>query len=260
MDSGRGAPRGVAIDIESLVVRLGGRDVLDGIALRVASGSCLAVLGPSGCGKSTLLRVLAGLVAPSAGGVSIDGKRVGPDDIVGLRRLMGYVIQEGGLFPHLTVRDNVRIAARFAGWTDERAAARTRELCELTRLPMHLLDRYPGELSGGQRQRVGLARALFLSPRLMLLDEPFGALDPVVRSELQDEVRRILRGGETTTVVVTHDVAEAGLLGDRIALLQEGRVAQEGTLRDLVEAPASDFVRTFVAAHRSVRDLLEAAP
>ena len=170
---------------------------------------------------------------------------------------MGYVIQEGGLFPHLTVRSNVVLAARFAGWTPDRTSARVLELCELTRLPLHLLDRYPGELSGGQRQRVCLARALFLSPRLMLLDEPFGALDPVVRSELQDEVRSLLAGGATSTVVVTHDVAEAGLLGDRIALLSAGRVEQLGTLRELAQEPASDFVRAFVGAHRSVRDLLE---
>ncbi len=172
---------------------------------------------------------------------------------------MGYVIQEGGLFPHLAVRANMQLAGRFAGWSPQKTAARVIELCELTRLPLHLLDRFPGELSGGQRQRVCLARALFLSPRLMLLDEPFGALDPVVRSELQDEVGSLLAAGATTTVVVTHDVAEAGLLGDRIAILRDGRIEQLGTLRELVETPASDFVRTFVAAHRSVRDLLDEA-
>jgi len=250
----------MAIRVRGLTVSLGGRDVLCGVDLDVAPSSCLAVLGPSGCGKSTLLRVLAGLVTPIRGALQLGDVELGPDTIGALRRRLGYVIQEGGLFPHLTARANVSLAARLAGWSPDRIASRLRELCDLCRLAEPLLDRYPVELSGGQRQRVGLARALFLAPELILLDEPFGALDPVVRAELQDELRDLLATGATTTVLVTHDVAEAGLLGDRIALLREGKVEQMGTLRDLVEAPANDFVRTFVAAHRSVRDLLEGKP
>jgi osmoprotectant transport system ATP-binding protein len=240
-------------------VRLAGREVLRDVRLDVSPGTCLAVLGPSGCGKSTLLRVVAGLVVPTSGEVIIDHAALTPASAPALRRRMGYVIQEGGLFPHLTARQNVTLAARFAGWTPERTRARVTDLCALCRLPETLLDRYPTELSGGQRQRVALARALLLEPGLLLLDEPFGALDPVVRAALQDELREVLRGGSTTAVLVTHDVAEAGWIGDRLLLLRDGRIEQEGALRDLVDAPATDFVREFVAAQRGVRDALERA-
>ena len=213
--------------------------------------STTVLIGPSGCGKSTLLRLAMGLIEPDAGEVRLGGERLTRANALALRRRMGYVIQEGGLFPHLTALGNVTLMARQLGWDEDRLARRVDELSELARLPIEWLDRYPAELSGGQRQRVGLMRALALDPEVLLLDEPLGALDPMVRSGLQEDLRAVFRARRKTVVLVTHDLAEALYFADRVVLLREGRVVQQGSPRELVDRPKDDFVRAFVSAQRS---------
>jgi len=210
------------------------------------------LIGPSGCGKSTILRLMIGLITPDAGDVRFDGMRVESASVQGLRRRMGYVIQEGGLFPHLTAAENAALMARHLGWEDGRVSARIDELRELVRLPAGVLVRYPAELSGGQRQRVGLMRALMLDPDVLLLDEPLGALDPMVRADLQEDLREVFRARKKTVVLVTHDMGEAAYLGDRVVLMREGRIVQSGTARELFESPAEDFVSEFVRAQRRI--------
>ncbi len=209
------------------------------------------LIGPSGCGKSTLLKLINGLLVPDAGEVRFDGTRLTPQNAQGLRRRMGYVIQEGGLFPHLTARDNVELLARHIGIASAQRAARIAELCELAHFEVDLLGRYPRELSGGQRQRVALMRALMLDPEVLLLDEPLGALDPMIRAGLQEDLRSVFRACAKTVVLVTHDVGEAAFFADRVVLLRDGRVVQEGAPRELVERPAEPFVEAFVRAQRT---------
>jgi osmoprotectant transport system ATP-binding protein len=220
---------------------------LDGVDLTFPSGLTTALLGPSGCGKSTVLRLLIALCAPDAGAVRIDGQPPPTRGIESLRRRIGYVIQNGGLFPHLSAADNVTLMARHLGWQPARIAARLDELRALSRLPADALNRHPAQLSGGQAQRVALMRALFLDPEVLLLDEPLGALDPLVRAELRDDLRAIFRRLGKTVVVVTHDVGEAAVLADQIVLMRDGRVVQQGPLSALETAPAEPFVTAFLA-------------
>jgi osmoprotectant transport system ATP-binding protein len=224
--------------------------VLDGVTVEVDRGARVALIGPSGCGKSTALRVLLGLVTPDAGVVAIDGVPVTPRAAPALRRRVGYVIQDGGLFPHLTARGNVALLPRHLGWTSARIADRTAELSELVRLADGALDRHPVELSGGQRQRVALMRALVLDPEVLLLDEPLGALDPIVRAELQDDLVDLFGRLGKTVVLVSHDLAEAALVADELVLLRDGRVVQRGGIGDLIASPADPFVARFVRAQR----------
>ncbi len=210
------------------------------------------LIGPSGCGKSTLLRLIIHLLEPDAGHVELNGATVSPNNIAELRQRIGYVIQDGGLFPHLTARANVLLMARHLGKPEPEVSQRLEELCALTQFPRDALARYPGELSGGQRQRVSLMRALALAPELLLLDEPLGALDPLVRAALQKDLREIFQRLKQTAILVTHDLAEAAYLGDRLVLMNEGRVVQEGTLADLRERPANAFVTDFINAQRSL--------
>jgi osmoprotectant transport system ATP-binding protein len=228
----------------------GDHRVLDGVTLEVARGARVALIGPSGCGKSTALRVLLGLVRPDRGEVAIDGVAVTASSAPALRRAVGYVIQEGGLFPHLTARGNVALMPRHLGWDRPRIAARVAELAELVRLPDGALDRYPAQLSGGQRQRVALMRALALDPQALLLDEPLGALDPIVRAELQDDLRELFARLGKTVLLVSHDLAEAALLADELVLLRDGAVIQRGPVGALVGSPADPFVARFVRAQR----------
>jgi len=221
------------------------------VTLDFAAGETTALIGPSGCGKSTLLRLLIGLLAPDAGSVSFDGNALTPAFVPTFRRRVGYVIQSGGLFPHLTARANVTLMAEHLGWAEAVRRARLAELAELTRFPDSALERYPGELSGGQNQRVALMRALMLDPEALLLDEPLGALDPMIRFDLQTDLARIFRALGKTVVLVTHDLAEAGALGNRVVLMRDGGIAQVGTLADLVERPADDFVRRFTRAQHA---------
>ncbi len=220
--------------------------------LRIESGRTTVFIGPSGCGKSTLLRMLIGLIRPTSGEILFDTRPLAPADLISLRRRMGYVIQEGGLFPHLTAAENVVIMARHLKMEGQSLDRRLRELCELTAFPEGALHQFPNELSGGQRQRVSLMRALMLRPEVLLLDEPLAALDPMVRAALQDDLKRIIAEVGQTAILVTHDMAEAAYLGDVIILLREGRVVQTGTLDDLRLRPASAFVGEFLRAQRSL--------
>ncbi len=222
--------------------------------LQVPPGRTTVLLGPSGCGKSTLLRLMIGLLRPDSGTVLFDGRPLTADNALEVRRRIGYVIQDGGLFPHLTARGNVTLMARYLGRDRTASDKRLADLAELTRFPADGLERYPAQLSGGQRQRVALMRALMLDPDVLLLDEPLGALDPLIRSDLQGDLKGIFRALGKTVVLVTHDLGEAGFLGDLIVLLRDGRVVQRGSLADLVRAPADPFVTRFVNAQRSPLD------
>ena len=220
--------------------------------LSVERGSTTVLIGPSGCGKSTLLRLIIRLIEPDSGAIEFNGEPVTSDIIGKLRRRIGYVIQEGGLFPHLTARANVLLMARHIGKSEDEMQNRLVELCELTRFSVNLLSRYPVELSGGQRQRVGLMRALMLSPELLLLDEPLGALDPLVRAALQKDLKEIFARLQQTALFVTHDLAEAVYFGDEIVLMNDGRVVQKGSVVDLRERPADPFVSEFINAQRGI--------
>jgi osmoprotectant transport system ATP-binding protein len=227
-----------------------GKPALGPLTLEVPAGRTTALIGPSGCGKSTLLRLLIGLVTPDAGEVTFDDTPVTPATARTVRLRVGYVIQDGGLFPHLTARGNVTLMARHLGRDRAATAARVTELAALTHFPADALDRHPHQLSGGQRQRVGLMRALLLDPDALLLDEPLGALDPLVRADLQTELRDIFRRLNKTVVLVTHDLGEAAYFADRVVLLKDGRIVQEGSPADLWHRPADGFVSRFVQAQR----------
>ena len=220
--------------------------------LSIERGKTTVLIGPSGCGKSTLLRLIIGLIEPDSGSIEFDGATVTADNIAALRRRIGYVIQEGGLFPHLSARANVVLMARHVGKSQEEMHRRLWELCELTRFSDKLLPRYPVELSGGQRQRVSLMRALMLSPQLLLLDEPLGALDPLVRAALQKDLKEIFARLQQTVLFVTHDLAEAVYFGDEIVLMNEGRIVQRGSVTDLRKKPAEPFVLEFINAQRAL--------
>ena len=240
----------IAFAIEHASKRYGALLALDDVSLAFAAGSTTALIGSSGSGKSTALRLLLGLEWPERGGVRIDGELLQPAQVLPLRRRVGYVIQEGGLFPHLTALGNLALLPRQLGWSVARIRQRAEELAALTHLPPDALARYPAELSGGQRQRVALMRALMADPAALLLDEPLGALDPIVRHELQDELRRIFEQLGKTVIVVTHDLAEAAWFAQRLVLLHQGVVVQDGRYEDLRDRPANAFVQRFVAAQR----------
>ena len=239
-----------AIEVEGLEKRYDGTLAVDIPSLRVEARTTLALIGPSGCGKSTLLRLVIGLLRPDRGAVRIGGTTMEPTTRRALRLRTGYVVQEGGLFPHLTAGANAAIVARDLGWPRTRIEPRIAELAELTRLTQPMLRRYPAELSGGQRQRVALMRALMLDPELLLLDEPLAALDPMIRSGLQEELKALFEKLQKTVLFVTHDIAEAAFLGGEIALMREGRIVQRGTIEDLTRRPAEPFVTEFIRAQR----------
>jgi osmoprotectant transport system ATP-binding protein len=240
------------IELESVSKKFGSTIALHETNLRIEAGKTTVLIGASGCGKSTILRLIVGLLEPTTGTVKIEGQRVSADNLLALRRRIGYVIQEGGLFAHLTAAQNVLLMAKHLKLPAQQMETRLRELSELTHLPENALSRYPVELSGGQRQRVSLMRALMLQPSVLLLDEPLGALDPMVRASLQEELKEIFQRLQQTTVMVTHDMAEAGFFANLIVLLNEGRVAQSGTLDDLRNRPASKFVSDFLHAQRGL--------
>jgi osmoprotectant transport system ATP-binding protein len=220
--------------------------------LHIPARRTTVLIGPSGCGKSTLLRLMNGLIAPDTGRITFDGEDVTAATAPSLRRRMGYVIQQGGLFPHLTTRQNITLMARHTGWTAADIETRLQSLTDLTRFPQDALARYPAELSGGQRQRVSLMRALMLDPDALLLDEPLGALDPMVRYELQTELAEIFRTLGKTVVLVTHDLFEAAHFSKDIVLLRDGAVEQRTSMQMLLAEPASPFVEKFVGAQRGL--------
>jgi osmoprotectant transport system ATP-binding protein len=241
-------------ELQDVSKRFGTTQALHPLSLRLPTGRTTVLLGPSGCGKSTLVRLLNGLLRPDTGQVLFDGKPLPSEGaaLLAVRHRVGYALQGGGLFPHLTGEENVTLMARHLRWPSERTRARLDALVELTRFPADALVRYPAQLSGGQRQRVALMRALMLDPDVLLLDEPLGALDPLVRHELQTDLRAIFARLRKTVVLVTHDLAEAGFLGDDILLMRDGRVVQQGGLADLEAHPADPFVTRFIQAQRPV--------
>ena len=235
----------------------GGRVAVDRLSLDVGDGELCVLVGPSGCGKTTTLKMVNRLVEPTSGSILLDGEDVTHADPVQLRRRIGYVIQHVGLFPHQTVAANVATVPRLLGWDRRRVAARVDELLGLVGLdPAQFAGRYPHQLSGGQRQRVGVARALAADPPVLLMDEPFGAIDPITRSRLQEEFLRLQAEVRKTVVFVTHDVEEAVRMGDRIAILEEGgRLAQHDAPAEILGRPASPFVASFVGADRGLKRL-----
>jgi osmoprotectant transport system ATP-binding protein len=243
-----------AFELQDVSKRYGNVMALDQVSLAFPAGSTTALIGSSGSGKSSLLRLLLGLEWPDQGKVNVEGRVLEPAKVLELRRRVGYVIQEGGLFPHLTALGNLALLPHHLGWSKERIRARAEALATLAHLPSSALERYPAELSGGQRQRVALMRGLMLDPDALLLDEPLGALDPIVRHELQDVLKEIFAQLRKTVIVVTHDVAEAAWLADRIVLMRQGKVVQEGHLEDLRQRPVEPFVTRFVEAQRTLRE------
>ncbi|MGH8248503.1 MAG: ATP-binding cassette domain-containing protein [Gammaproteobacteria bacterium] len=229
----------------------GALTALKDIHLDISTGRTTVLIGPSGCGKSTLLRLVVGLVVSDSGDVVFAGERLAPSNLERIRRRTGYVIQEGGLFLHLNAAENITLMARYLGWDRARMDARLAELAALVQLSGDILTRYPLDLSGGQRQRVSLMRALMLDPDLLLLDEPLGALDPMIRFELQQDLKRIFGRLGKTVVLVTHDLAEAGFFGDQLVLLRDGQIVQQGSAHDLLTRPADAFVADFVNAQRA---------
>ena len=231
--------------VEAVTKRYGSTRALDGVSLEFPEGKVSVLLGPSGSGKSTLLRLLNRMLEPDSGRILVDGREAETLDSIALRRSMGYVVQGIGLFPHLTVGENIAIAPELLGWPKARIDSRILELLNLVRLSQDYVGRFPRQLSGGEAQRVGVARALAANPPVLLMDEPFGALDIQTRVALQAEFLRIQQSLEKTVVFVTHDVAEAVLLGDRLSLLYQGRLVQSGPALEFLLKPAEAFVRDF---------------
>ncbi len=238
--------------LDRVCKQFGDDRAVDAVSLAIGRNSVTALIGSSGSGKSTLLRLLIGLVWPDTGRVYFHGKALQRGQLQRLRQRIGYVIQEGGLFPHLTAFGNLSLLPRHLGWTSTRIAQRAEQLADLTHLDVSLLRRFPAELSGGQRQRVALMRALMMDPPVLLMDEPLGALDPVVRHDLQAELRGIFQRLDKTVVLVTHDMAEAAYLASRLVLLHEGSVLQDGSLEDFRQQPASAFVTRFLDSARAL--------
>lgn len=236
------------------------RPVLSSVSLDLEAGQTHVLLGSSGSGKTTLLRMVAGLIPPDSGQILIDGVQVVAADPNPRAERMGYMIQEGGLFPHLTAGDNVTLVARVRGWGQEAVQQRLSELAALVGLDSGLLRCYPARLSGGQRQRVALIRALFLKPTLVLLDEPMGALDPIIRRDLQETLRTVFAALRTTVILVTHDVGEAAFFGDTVTLLHQGRVLQHGSFADFTKNPHHPYVTEFLMAQRPAPQLERLQP
>jgi osmoprotectant transport system ATP-binding protein len=255
------SPAAATIAFENVFKRYGegSAPVLDRISLAVRERQFLAVVGPSGSGKSTLLRLINRLIEPSSGTVRVNGEDVQTADAVTLRRRIGYVFQGIGLFPHMTVAENIAITPRLLGWDDVRIAARVDELIKLVRLDnAKHRDRFPAQLSGGEGQRVGVARALAAGPKIMLMDEPFGALDPLTRDALGEDYRRLHNEFGLTTVMITHDMLEAVLLADRVAVIRDGRIVADAAPDELMNGQQDAYVRELMAAPRRQAERLRA--
>lgn len=247
------------IEFKNVSKQFGPTRAVNDVSFHVEKGELLALLGESGCGKTTCLRMINRLIDLDRGYISVDGDYISDHDPIQLRRGIGYVIQGVGLFPHYTVARNIAAVPQLLGWAPVDTKARVHELLELVNLPAEQFEeRMPAELSGGQQQRVGVARALAARPRVMLMDEPFGALDPMTRAELQDEFRALQQRLELTVVMVTHDVTEALLMADRIAVMHAGELLQLGTPNELLTQPADDRVSSLMAMPKQQADRVEA--
>ena len=248
--------RGATVEFRDVSKRYAGQLAVDRLSFKVPAGKICILVGPSGSGKTTSLKMVNRLIEPSAGSILIDGQDVLHKEPTALRRGIGYVIQQVGLFPHQTIAENVATVPRLLGWAKARIDARTEELLALVGLePARFGARYPAQLSGGERQRVGVARALAAEPPVMLMDEPFGAVDPIVRDRLQNEFLRIQRDQGTTVLFVTHDIDEAIKLGDRVAVMRGGRLVQYAPPAELLAHPVNDFVAEFVGSDRGLKRL-----
>jgi osmoprotectant transport system ATP-binding protein len=248
----------MTIRFEAVTKRFPGlaQPAVDALDLTIETGRICVLIGPSGCGKTTTMRMVNRLIEPTSGAIHVGGRDVTAADPVELRRHIGYVIQHIGLFPHMTIAQNVATVPKLLGWDAARIRARSEEMLALVGLdPSQYLSRYPRHLSGGQRQRVGVARALAADPPVMLMDEPFGAVDPIVRGRLQEEFLSILKRLKKTVILVTHDIEEAIRMGDVVAIMRDGRLVQYDTPDRLLAAPADDFVADFVGADRALRRL-----
>ena len=229
---------------------------VDDLSIVVPEGTTTALIGPSGCGKTTTMRMINRLIDATEGKIIVNGEDITRVDPVKLRRHIGYVIQQVGLFPHMTIAQNIAAVPKLLGWTEAKIKSRTEELLHLVGLdPQEMLKRYPRQLSGGQRQRIGVARALAADPPVLLMDEPFGAIDPIARTRLQDEFRQILQRVRKTVVLVTHDLDEAIRLGDRIAIMKSGKIVQYDTPDTVLSHPADAFVENFVGIDRAIKRL-----
>ena len=226
----------------------GGAVALQPTDLRIVANKTTVLIGPSGSGKSTVLRLISGLIEPTTGWIEVNGKKLNRDTLMEIHRRMGYVIQNGDLFPHLTACQNILLVAQELRFEVGEITTRVKELCLMARFPSHLLDRYPIELSGGEPRRVSLIRALMLKPDILLLDEPLGALDPMVRAGLLKDLKTLFERANTTVIMVTHNLVEAARLGDWIVLVNAGKVVQQGPFSELSSCPAEPFVREFFRA------------
>jgi osmoprotectant transport system ATP-binding protein len=245
----------MAIILKNVSKYLDHHKALEPTTLTIEDGKTTVLIGPSGCGKSTLLRLIVGLIRPSEGQIYFDEEEVNDANINLLRRNIGYVIQDGGLFPHLNVKENVSLSARFLRYSSEAIDKRIADLSDLVHLPSNILHSYPLHLSGGERQRVSLMRALMLNPDYILLDEPLAALDPLIRYELQEQLKQIFTYLRKTVILVTHDMREAAYLGCEIILMRHGNIIQKGSFQDLVHSPAEHFVTDFIQAQQYSHEL-----
>jgi osmoprotectant transport system ATP-binding protein len=245
----------MSIELQNITKTYNSIHALKDISFQFQADNTTVLIGPSGCGKSTLIRIVIGLISPDRGNVKVNGELITKPNILEFRKLMGYVIQDGGLFPHLSAEDNVNIMAKYLRWDEKKIKDRIIELSELTKFPVDGLKRFPSELSGGQKQRVSLMRALMLDPKFLLLDEPLGALDPLIRFDLQTDLKEIFKQLEKTVILVTHDMNEAAYLGDSIVLMKEGEIIQTGDIRNFIENPKNDFVKRFVTSQRNIFDI-----
>lgn len=239
------------IKLTNIKKEFGGQAVLKGVSFSIPTGQTYALVGSSGSGKSTVLRIIMGLIHPDSGEFDVDVPGADTSKALGFQTV-AYVPQDGGLFPHMTAMENIALPASLRGWSNERIRARIEQLLELVPLNSDLFDRLPRQLSGGQRQRISLIRALLLDPPILLLDEPFGALDPLIRFELQSEMKSLFKRLKKTVVFVTHDMGEAGFLASQLIVMREGQVVQTGQLQELLDSPKDPFVEAFLKTYRQL--------
>lgn len=228
----------------------GGKKAVNNVSLNIQKGEFICIIGPSGCGKTTTMKMINRLIEPSNGKIYINDEDLLTQDAVKLRRKIGYVIQQIGLFPHMTIEENITLVPRLLKWTSSKKSKRAEELLSLVDMPKDYLNRYPHELSGGQQQRIGVLRALAANPPLILMDEPFGALDPITRDSLQEEFKRLQRSLDKTIVFVTHDMDEAIKLADRIVIMKDGEIVQVDSPEEILRNPANEFVEDFIGRER----------